>query len=146
MGNRVVLNAIDQLDNLADGERPFGHIILAAPDVDLRTFVELAPEAALRSDSLSLYFCSRDQALRVSQDIHFDSRAGQGPVYLRELINIDATRADTSWIGHAYYADEPRLLADLKQLIQLGVKRPDDPLRSLQRQVVRRQRELFVFP
>lgn len=146
MGNRVLLNAIDQLDNLADGERPFGHIILAAPDVDLRTFVELAPEAALRAESLTLYFCSRDQALRVSQDIHFDSRAGQGPVYLRELINIDATRADTSWIGHAYYADEPRLLADLRQLIQLGAKRPDDPLRSLQRQVVRRQRELFVFP
>lgn len=146
MGNRVLLNAIDQLDDLSDGERPFGHVILAAPDVDIRTFVELVPEAALRSESLSLYFCSRDQALRVSQDIHFDSRAGQGPVYLRELINIDATRADTSWIGHAYYADEPRLLGDLKQLIQLGVKRPDDPLRSLRRQVVRRTRELFVFP
>ncbi|AMV39882.1 alpha/beta fold hydrolase [Planctomyces sp. SH-PL62] len=122
LGNRVTLRALDALDSeLPAGERPFGQLILAAPDVSVAEFTQRLPAAHRRSDRTSLYFCPDDNALLASQARHpGEPRAGRGVVPVDGLDNIDARKANTSFLGHGYWADVKQLLIDLQMLINLG--------------------------
>ena len=124
LGNRLTLRALDKLNDdprLAAGRKPFGQIILAAPDVSVAEFVGRLPSARARADRVSLYFCPDDEALRASEVRHpGEPRAGRGVVPVAGLDNIDARKANTSFLGHGYYAEVKQMLIDLQLLINLG--------------------------
>jgi len=121
LGNRVTLRALETLHGqLAAGQNPFGQIILAAPDVSVSEFTKLVPVAQARADRVTLYFCPDDQALVASRYEHLNEpRAGQGMVPIRALDNIDARKANTSFLGHGYWADVKQLLIDMQMLVNL---------------------------
>lgn len=122
MGNRVLLRAIHELGTyLKDIEKPFGHIVLAAPDVDLSDFVALFPWVKYSSDSVSLYYSEEDKALLASQTLHSSKRLGQDALFEKGLINIDSTRVNTSLLGHDYFVSKSELLIDLDLLINLNL-------------------------
>lgn len=128
MGNRVLLRALHELrDFLADKGKPFGHIILAAPDVDIADFVAFFPAAPKHADSVTLYFCSEDKALLVSQELHKAKRLGQGPIFIGGLENIDSDKANTSFLGHDYFVSKPELLIDIELLVTRNFPPPDRP-------------------
>jgi esterase/lipase superfamily enzyme len=122
LGNRVTLRALETLHGqLAAGQKPFGQVILAAPDVSVSEFTRLVPAAQARADRVSLYFCPDDEALLASQVRHpNEPRAGRGVVPIRALDNIDARKANTSFLGHGYWADVKQLLIDMQMLVNLG--------------------------
>ncbi|MEI8347303.1 MAG: alpha/beta hydrolase, partial [Pseudomonadota bacterium] len=118
MGNRVLLRTLHELGSvIKENEKPFGHIVLAAPDVGLDKFVAWIPNAITFADSVNLYFCSEDKALTLSQTLHMDRRAGQAPIFLKGLENIDAERANTSFLGHDYFVSRSELLIDLELML-----------------------------
>ncbi len=131
MGNRVLLEALAEVaPDFAPNSKPFGHIILAAPDVDQVQFFNRVPQAEELAESVSLYFCREDAALLASQTVHMNkTRVGQGdPLVLRpKLWTIDCDKANTSWLGHGYIVERDELLIDLELLLKesrLPSKRP----------------------
>jgi len=123
LGNRVTLRALAALDSqLPAGATPFGQIILAAPDVSIAEFEQEVPAAHRLADRVSLYFCPQDEALLASEAYHpGEPRAGRGVVPIDDLDNIDARKANTSFLGHGYWADEKQLLIDLQMLVNFGL-------------------------
>lgn len=145
MGNRVLLDALYEIrSTLAENEaKPFGHVIFAAPDVDVAAFAaHFAPVAAM-AESTSLYFCPDDMALRMSKKIHKESVVGLRWLFLNPLENIDATNADTSFLGHSYYSASREVLIDLQLLILQGLRPPQ---RVTLRPAVALQHEYWLFP
>jgi esterase/lipase superfamily enzyme len=125
MGNRIMLAAISILNqHVAAKDSRIGHIIMAAPDVEQATFVANFPAARKLAASVSLYFCDKDLALDSSQIAHLTSRLGQQALFYEGLINIDASRADTSILGHGYFAAQSLLLIDIEEA--LDGEKPDD--------------------
>jgi len=122
LGNRVTLRALETLHGqLAAGQKPFGQVILAAPDVSVSEFALRVPAAQARADRVSLYFCPDDKALLASQVRHpNEPRAGRGIVPIRALDNIDSRKANTSFLAHGYWADVKQLLIDMQMLVNLS--------------------------
>ncbi len=122
LGNRVTLRALEALrGGLPAGQKPFGQIILAAPDIAVADFTNLVPIAQAAADRVSLYFCHDDLALAASRFYHMDEpRAGVDVVPIKFLDNIDARKANTSFLGHGYWADVKQLLIDFQMLVNLG--------------------------
>ena len=106
---------------LSPGQKPFGQVILAAPDVSVPDFTRLVPAAQARAERVTLYFCPDDEALLASRVEHGNEpRAGAGVVPITALDNIDARKANTSFLGHGYWADVKQLLIDMQMLVNLG--------------------------
>jgi esterase/lipase superfamily enzyme len=122
LGNRVTLRALQTLDlRLRADFKPFGQIVLAAPDVSVSEFALRLPAAQSRSDRVTLYFCPDDWALLASQVRHpNEPRAGRGIVPIAALDNIDARKANTSFLGHGYWSEVKQLLIDMQMLVNLG--------------------------
>jgi esterase/lipase superfamily enzyme len=119
MGNRVMLAALTVVKQKATKDQSrIGHVLMAAPDVAGTSFVANYPAVEQLADSVSLYFCGADEALNSSQILHMDSRIGQKAIFLQQLINIDAERANTSILGHGYYASESLLLVDIQAALE----------------------------
>lgn len=122
MGNRVLLGAVHEMRTFLErDESPFGHVILAAPDTDVASFVSLIPSLLDSSRSVTMYFCRADKALQVSRLLHLDRRVGETPVFISGLDNIDAERANTSFLGHDYFVSRSELLIDLEMLINMNL-------------------------
>jgi esterase/lipase superfamily enzyme len=123
MGNRVLLRAINKLiRETTPKDRPFGQIILAAPDIDSNEFNNIIPSAFLHADAVTLYFCEKDKALIASRAVHFDTRVGQVGFCRSEIINVDAANANTSWLSHDYYVSNHPLLFDLRLVVTESMK------------------------
>lgn len=121
MGNRGLLRAINRIAaKVAEGSRkPFGQIILAAPDVDRRTFAMLCqayPTVGLRT---TLYVSSKDLAVRSSRVVHSAARIGfEPPVTIQPGIDtVSVSKVDLSLLGHGYVAGCRTVLTDIHQLI-----------------------------
>jgi len=134
MGNRVLLAAIRDLDaTLPAGSKPFGQVVLAAPDVGRGQFFDSGLAIGRRAEGLTIYSCSEDWALRTSRALHYrppgpaDPRLGEyGFVHPQiPADNVDATRANTSWLGHDAYASSRRLLIDLRLLLRFHLRAAD---------------------
>ena len=70
MGNRLFLKAVRQfeLDTAADSPgKIFGHVALAAPDVDASTFSALLPSLIRQAEHVTFYYCQSDRALTASR-------------------------------------------------------------------------------
>jgi esterase/lipase superfamily enzyme len=118
MGNIVLTEALIQLRK----ENLFPHtiinqIILAAPDIDKDVFVSQIMPQINRDFGLTLYASSKDKALIASKLLRKDFKrvgeGGQDIVIIDGLFSVDASKVDTSLLGHGYFSDTQMLLNDI---------------------------------
>ncbi|MBB3937343.1 alpha/beta hydrolase [Aureimonas phyllosphaerae] len=121
MGNRGLIRAMDRIATNAArlSGKSFGQIILAAPDVDRRTFAMLSrayPSLAART---TLYVSSKDLAVRSSRFVHAAARVGFEPPLTIEpgIDTVSVSKVDLSYLGHGYVAGCRPVLMDIHQLI-----------------------------
>lgn len=120
MGNRALLSAITAPVGLPRPQWHLGEILFAAPDVesgDFRNQLSLGIDA----HRATLYASSGDMALAASKLFHlWHKRAGDSEPEIDTLPNldsIDASRVDTSLLGHSYYSTSWSVLEDLHFVI-----------------------------
>ncbi|AKU21084.1 alpha/beta hydrolase [Massilia sp. NR 4-1] len=121
LGGRALAGACAALLRERPGLAPRLHaILLAAPDIDAGLFQrELAPAFAASARPLTLYASSADAALAAGHKAHAAARAGDagpGLLVLPGVETIDASGADTGFLGHAAAAPAP-VLSDMQELI-----------------------------
>lgn len=149
MGNVVLTNALVELKN----ENLFpntliNQIILAAPDIDKDIFINQLMPAINRNFGLTLYASDKDKALIASKMIRSDyPRLGEGGnniVIIDGLDSVDASRVDTSLLGHGYFADTQTLLNDIHMTL-LGIPPASRILDSKSKVVGGKTKAYWVF-
>ena len=126
MGNRGLLRAIARISSSAatTGGVRFGEIVLAAPDVDRRLFMDLYRALATVSDRTTLYQSDKDLAVRSSRFLHGEDRIGLTPpvTVLPDLDTVSVSDVDLSLLGHGYIASCRTVLTDMHQLLRSGIE------------------------
>lgn len=128
MGNRALSNAIMSLHS--EGfftDKKFDQIILAAPDIDAQVFLkEIAAKIIPSTKRITLYASSGDRALQTSRKIHSSmlrlGESGELITCLEGLDTIDASKTDTSFLGHGYFSSTAPLINDIFQLINFNLE------------------------
>jgi esterase/lipase superfamily enzyme len=120
MGVRATIKALEMLDRTDPAFiSKIKGVIFAAPDIDADVFaLQILP--AFRSlTQVTLYVSDDDEAIRASRFLHGYPRAGgvEKIAATPNIVTIDATGVDTSFMGHSYYASTRALLADIKEMI-----------------------------
>ncbi|MFH0996091.1 MAG: alpha/beta hydrolase [Pseudomonadota bacterium] len=117
MGNRVMLYG------LAGGSWPnlkLGQIVFVAADVYVEIFRQFFPKIRKYGHLYTSYASKNDRALLMSSFLHKADRIGiiKGEPFVTEgMETIDATKADTSSLGHGYFADDNLVIKDISALI-----------------------------
>lgn len=122
MGNRPLMRVISRLQ-LAPGEsKPFGQIILAAPDVDRDVFTHHAHNYLRVAERTTVYLSPFDVALGLSQDLHFYPRVGCGDKPQARIKEIDSVVSfvPEDFPSHTYIASTLPLLNDVRNLVLNG--------------------------
>jgi esterase/lipase superfamily enzyme len=121
MGNLGLLRALTSVTASAalSGVR-FGQIFIAAPDIDINLFRNLAniyPKMAMRT---TLYISAIDHALGTSQFVNRNQRVGYSPpvTVIDGIDTIEATNVDLGLLGHGYYAAAVTVLHDMFALMR----------------------------
>ena len=121
MGNRGLLAAMHRATTqaaLRTGVR-FGQIFLAAPDVDARSFAQLANVYPMAAEHTTLYVADQDKALLALEWATAEARAGGAPPVL-VLPGIDTVRV-RGWslfrLGHSYVAEDASVLRDIRTVL-----------------------------
>ena len=124
MGNRTLTKSLIALARKNPQKRLFGQVILAAPDVNAKEFVQdIAPLIRQTADNVTLYASSKDKALVASQQFNKVPRAGEGGknlVVVETIETVDASSIDTDFLGHTYFANTWLLIHDIYQVINKG--------------------------
>ena len=122
MGNRGLARAIQRITARASaqGSVRFGQIVLAAPDIEVALFRDLAAIYPSISDHTTMYVSSRDHALGLSKWLEQSDRAGFTPpvTVVPDIDTIEVTDIDLSMLGHAYYAEAAPVLYDMDALLR----------------------------
>jgi esterase/lipase superfamily enzyme len=116
MGNRALTAALSSIAKEHSGVAPlFSQVFLAAPDIDVGVFKQLAATFPMPANHVTLYASSKDEALKASKKFHQDRRAGDSSILLvvPNVDTIDATAVDTGFLGHSYYGDNRSVLTDI---------------------------------
>lgn len=128
MGTRLVVNGLLTLAATrpeADLQR-IKNLVLIAPDIDADLFRrDLAPRLERTHIPVTLYASSADSALVASKAYYGYPRAGDsgaGLVVVGGVETIDASVASGGVLGHAYFAEDPRIIGDFFSLLQSGQK------------------------
>jgi esterase/lipase superfamily enzyme len=122
MGNRGLLRAMQRI--AADGRKKadlkITQIFLAAPDVDVRLFQDLAHLYHQMAEHTTLYASAKDFALASSGIIADYPRAGYVPpvTIIKNIDTIEVSDVDLSFLGHGYYGSARAVLADMHQLLR----------------------------
>lgn len=122
MGNRGLVRAMQRI-HAGAAQRTnvkFGQIILAAPDISVGLFEDLAriyPKFAQRT---TLYASPADLAVRMSQKLHKNYRVGFPPpvTIVPGIDTILVPRFKLLGLGHAYFAQAKPLLHDIHSLMR----------------------------
>jgi esterase/lipase superfamily enzyme len=131
MGNMPLMSVLKDMKSTAPDDVVISQVILAAPDVDLDAFVDLADSIKGMARGITLYAAANDRALQASRNFWGYYRAGDvpasGPLVVPGVDTIDVTAAstDTFSINHSGYAEKNTLLQDIRELIQTGLRPPD---------------------
>ncbi len=125
MGNRAMLRVAATLNEVTSHRHiRFGQVILAAPDVDVQVFSELAPAYASVAEHTTVYMSPYDKAVHASEALHAYPRVGCGSVPLAPVKQFDYVVSyldvDFFGTGHDYFASAAPFLADTKSLIYYG--------------------------
>ena len=126
LGNRIFAHAVDAMMTANPTQRPIFHtVVMAAADIDVAEFKQLALKMKQSTESLTLYVSATDKALKASKTLASYSRVGQGvpptPVLIAGIDTVDATDVDNGFfwsIDHSYFGDSSSVLGDLWQLIR----------------------------
>jgi len=124
MGNRALASAyIDVMKKKPIYRDRVKEVILAAPDIDAKTFKrDIAPALVGIGAPVTLYASSEDIPLKASKAVHDGyARAGDSGddlIVISGIETIDATNVDTSFLGHSYYADERSVISDMFYIIR----------------------------
>jgi len=127
MGNRALLRITREITHTL-GRKPFGQVVLAAPDVDANVFADLAGAYAEAAERTTLYVSSRDRALFASSRLHDYSRAGYTPpvAVVDGIDTIDVAGVDLTVLGHGYYAEVRACMADIHGVLTQPSVSPGD--------------------
>jgi esterase/lipase superfamily enzyme len=122
MGTQGVSEALKDLAiESPDKARRIRALILAAPDVNKKIFIEqIAPAIRNSITNVTVYASGEDKALKFSKELSDAERLGDtgvGIAVLPGVNSIDATAANTSWLGHSEYGSNPLLLRDIRSII-----------------------------
>lgn len=123
MGSRALVHVLSDGALQATGGPAITEVIFMAPDIDADTFKQLARRFHGSAKRVTLYASSNDEALKASKSLHGNPRAGESGeamVLLPGIDTIDASAADTSAVGHWYYAERRSVLSDLFYLLKDG--------------------------
>lgn len=124
MGNMGLLRAIQRIvaDAEAAAKVKFGQVFLAAPDVDVDLFTNLARLVPTCSERVTLYSSKRDIALAVSSWLHGFPRAGYYPpvAVVPGIDTITVPNFNIDLLGHSYYAEADALLNDMFVQMHFG--------------------------
>ena len=120
LGCRALTEALKAL--VSEPDQPlFGHIILAAPDINrfgfLQEAAQVLPHVARR---VTMYVSSADRALSASESFHQFARTGElggEPILCEGIDTIDASGVDTDLFGHSYLMNSRTVIHDMAQLI-----------------------------
>ena len=128
MGAKALTGAVAELvTEMPSFKKRFKEIMLAAPDIDAEVFKrDIAPKLVQASKNVTLYASADDKALLFSRTIHGQPRAGDAGdnlLIVDGVDTIDATGIDTSIFSHNYFAEVPKILADIAAIIRYG-RRP----------------------
>nr|WP_315249422.1 alpha/beta hydrolase [uncultured Duganella sp.] len=119
MGNRAVCDALAGLSRSAwAGRTVLRHLVLTAPDIDADTFKELAKRFRATAGSVTLYVSKNDRAIKLSQGIHGEPRAGGGVVVVPGVETVDASTVDTDFLGHSFFSAARTVLSDIYSLLR----------------------------
>lgn len=123
MGSRGLARAVaDLLAAQPQLAQKITEIILSAPDIDAAIFKhDIAPKLAAARNPVTLYASSQDLALAASKAVHGYRRAGDsgaGMLIVAGVETIDASGVDTSFMKHAYFAEQRSALSDMFYLIR----------------------------
>jgi esterase/lipase superfamily enzyme len=131
MANRGLARAIQRITAAASGASGvrFGQIILAAPDISVGLFQDLAAVYPKISQRTTMYVSARDRALGLSQFLQDAPRAGFTPpvTVVPDIDTIEVTDIDVTMLGHGYYAAAEAVLYDIDELLRHN----EDPAKRL---------------
>jgi esterase/lipase superfamily enzyme len=122
MGNRALIRIASELQG-DPKMKPIRNIILAAPDVDLDVFNQLAVQyPQLATGRTTLYVSSKDRAVFASEIMNDYPRAGYAPpvAIVRGIDTVETSRVDIGLLGHSYYAESHDLLHDMFDILHHG--------------------------
>ena len=122
MGNQALLGVMERIRQ-QKGTAAFNRIanvILAAPDVDIDEFRQLAsvyPSVARRT---TLYISSKDLALKSSGIVNDHPRAGFTPpvTIVPGIDTVEVSDIDLTVLGHGYFAEAGAVLYDMFDLLK----------------------------
>ena len=121
MGNRALTRALFAIAEKHAGVPPmFKNVFLAAPDIDVGVFRQLAATFPSAASDVTLYASSRDEAIEASEKIHQYDRVGDSThiCVVPKIDTVDASAVDTGLIGHAYFGDRRSILSDMFEVMQ----------------------------
>ncbi len=125
MGNRILVRGLLDLSRElpASKLKLFKEVVMIAPDIDADVFIQdLAPKLKKTGIPATLYASSSDRAIMASKVVHGYPRlgdAGANLVIIDGIDTIDASGAGST-LGHSYFAEDRRIMADLFSLLQTG--------------------------
>ena len=134
MGNAALANLFQRvpIDLLEQSEVPFSEIILASPDINVRTFRQVSEHFKRFADNMTIYASSTDKALLASKKLRSDfARLGDvgpdGPAVVPGIYSIDVSSegADIFSYNHDIYVTSKLILSDLGSLFRSGIHPPD---------------------
>ncbi|QDG74446.1 alpha/beta hydrolase [Labrenzia sp. PHM005] len=113
-------------------DAPFDEIILASPDINVRSFRQVRKQFDRFAEDVTLYASSTDKALLASKKIRSDfERLGDvgndGPAVFPGVYSIDVSSEGTEIFStnHNIYVESKLILSDLGQLFRFGRHPPD---------------------
>ena len=125
MGNRALLRAINReiLSVSTKQKIKFGQIILAAADVDVDLFAQLAPAYVAASTRTTVFLSPYDNAVGLSEFIHQYPRVGCGIKPHKPVPGLDyiVSTVPEDFPAHAYIAENVHILNYISSLFESNI-------------------------
>ncbi len=120
MGNRMVMQTLDELSRQPGLTKSIDNVVLCAPDVGLTDFEAWVPGVRQMARRVTLYAGDSDTALIASKALHKEQRVGDAhpPVVIAGVETIDCSAVEMSLMGHSYYGGNVEVLCDLFSLLK----------------------------
>ncbi|MEW5916724.1 MAG: alpha/beta hydrolase [Gemmatimonadota bacterium] len=145
MGSRLVSAVLREFARDSADVR-LVNVVYAAADIDAQVFREqVLPEIRGAASRVTLYASANDRALSLSRQFHAGWRAGlsgDSLLVADGLDTIDASRLDTDWLGHGYFAESKQVIDDLFMLVRRNLAPDERNLRAANRG----ERRYWLFP
>jgi len=134
MGNFALLELLKRAETRLSKRKdiPFNEIILASPDVNVRSFRQVSNIFKRFADNVTLYAASTDRALLASKKLRSNfERLGDvgsnGPAIVPGIYSIDISSEGTDIfsLNHSIFAESKLILSDLAQLFRFGSHPPN---------------------